>query len=117
MKCTSFWGHSWLYEDYYSEKKWLGPDEYEVTNGDKRICTSCGLIQEQLAMFWREVAFYDEGYAEDKDAVIAAWRKEHADRDHNNKARQESKEKMINSTTIKTEDLIQKVGNKTEKTQ
>ena len=101
--------HAWLYKDLDQNGIYptiASPNGWQLNNGDKRICRVCGLIQEQSKLFYDEVNWVSRGYAEDKDAVIRAWKDKHLDERLTRKAAQTRRREKIKSNKIPTSELV-----------
>ena len=105
--------HLWLYQRF--KLNGIYPTIFSPNlerTGDKRICRVCGLVQETGALLfsWQPI-----GYAEDKEAVIQAWKVGHQEE----KSYQEAYEKRLREKKrqkIPTSDLVKvlKVGEEKE---
>ena len=107
MKCTSWLGHKWLYKSRHQNEGWF-LDGYEFDNGDLRLCTRCGLVEEQVKMFWDEKNWYPQGYAEDKDAMIKAWRQAHQEEREANKRHRQARQQKVKNNKISIQKLATK---------
>ena len=107
IDCIRSREHSFVYEEYHKSE----PSHYtDIKNGEKRICSKCGLVQ--TAYDVPELWWKDMGFAEDKELVASSFRKQaHAKHDAIQK-RREDIIKTIRETIIPTNELVCTKDNK-----